>query len=59
MVDPFLLHKLLIHLHLQKKLIFNYAAAILNRNQLTVKKHIMMVHLCEVGVKVTHHRCDT
>ena len=59
MVALFLLHKQLIHQRLQKQLIINYVAVIGNRNQLTVKTHIMMVHLCEVGAKVTHHKCDT
>lgn len=59
MVGLFLLHKLLILRHLQKVLIFNYMAVILNRNRSMVKARLMMVHLCEVGVGVTHHRCDT
>ena len=59
MVVLFLLHKQLIHQHPQKQLIINYVVVIGNRNQLTVKTHIMMVHPCEVGAKVTHHKCDT
>ena len=59
MVALFLLHKLLILQLLLKQLIINYEAVTRNRNQLTVKTHIMMVHLCEVGARVTHHKCDT